>query len=321
MIPLKGWACHVRRCYTLFMQIEGQAESMQTKTTVQKDRLVFAIITEIMRVMNLRGKSWARPILGSILRLPVSRLAEKLIRLDENVAALGWSAAMGKFLADFVTDYQVKGLENVPRRGPVLIVCNHPGSYDMPILSTVMGRDDLKIIASDISIIRQLPSIMEHFIFISTDPYKSMLTVRSALRHLMQGGGVLIFPRGDVEPDQGVTPGGMPDFEHWSSSLELFLRKAPQTRVLAVFAKGVLSRRWFNSSLARLWKKPARRQKVAEVFQVAQQLIGEKGFSLTPSLSFSTLLTVDDLGSVEAPSGKLLNAMIQQVRGLIEAQV
>lgn len=294
---------------------------MQIKTTVQKDRVVHAIITEIVRVMNLTGKPWARPIIGSILRLPASRLADKLVRLDENVASLGWSAAMGKFLGDFVTDYRVKGVENVPRSGPVLIFGNHPGSYDMPILSTVMGRDDLKIVASDISIILHLPDIMGHFIFISRDPYKSMLTVRSVLRHLGKGGAVLIFPRGDVEPDQDITPGGMPDFEHWSPSPELFLRKVPQTHVLAVFAKGVLSQRWFNNPFVRLWKKPARRQKVAEVFQVAQQLIGEKGFSLTPSLSFSPLLTVDDLGSVEAPSGKLLDSMIQQVRQLIEAQV
>ena len=301
------------------MHSKGRPGSKPDEPGVMMDRLVFAIITEIMGIMSLRDKPWARPVLGSVLQLPVRLLAEKLMRLEENVAAQGWSAAMGMFLSDFVTDYRVRGLENVPKTGPLLVVCNHPGSYDMPILSTVMGRDDLKIIASDISIVRQLPNVMEHFIFISRDPHKSMLTVRSALRHLHGGGGVLIFPRGEVEPDQDVTPGALPDFERWSPSPELFLRKVPQTRVLVVFAKGVLSPRWFQSLFVRMWKKPARRQKVAEVFQVVQQLIGKKGFSLTPSLSFSPLFTVDDLGSIASPTGHLLTAMIQQVRALIDA--
>ena len=289
-------------------------ESVKRKLEV----VSFAIVTEFLGVLTLRDKPWARSVVAALFRLPVQRMAEKLIGLDENVAAHGWSAAMGLFLQDFVADYRVRGLDNVPRSGPLLVICNHPGSYDMPILSTVMGRDDLKIIASDISIVRLLPSIREHFIFISRDVHKSMLTVRSAIRHLKSGGSVLIFPRGEVEPDQDVSPEALPDFERWSLSSELFLRKVPQTQVLAVFAKGVLSPRWINHPIVRSWKKPARRQKVAEVLQVAQQLAGRKKFSLTPSLSFSSLLTVDDLGSLAMPEGDLLKAMIEQVRSLAD---
>lgn len=283
------------------------------------EQVSFAIVSEIMGVLMLRDKHWARSVVGTIFQIPVQRMAERLILLDENVAAHGWSAAMGLFLRNFVADYQVKGVENVPSNGPLLVICNHPGSYDMPILSTVMGRDDLKVIASDISIVHLLPSVREHFIFMFRDAHQSMITVRSALRHLKDGGSLLIFPRGEVEPDQIVSPGALPDFEHWSLSPELFLRKVPQTRVLAVFAKGMLSPRWINHPIVRAWRRPARRQKVAEVLQVAQQLTGEKKFSLTPSLVFSSLLTVADLGSLSVPEGQLLMHMIQQVRSLIEA--
>jgi hypothetical protein len=114
-------------------------------------------------------------------------------------------------------------------------------------------------------------------------------------------GAVLVYPRGDVEPDQDVTPEGRPDFERWSPSSEVFLRKVPETRTLMVFTKGVLSPRWIKSPWIRIWKKPAQRQKIAEILQVSQQLTGKGGFSLTPSVSFSRLLTVDDLGSIAAP--------------------
>jgi hypothetical protein len=246
-------------------------------------------------------------------------LAEIVVRFDEDIAVQGWSATMKGYLLDFVTDYRVRGFDNVPKTGPLLIACNHPGSYDMPIISSVMGRDDVKFIASDISIVHELPNIMEHFIFMSRDAHKSMLTVRTAIRHLQDGGAVLIYPRGDVEPDQDVTPGGLPDFERWSPSSEVLLRKVPQTRTLMVFTKGVLSPRWFKSPWIRIWKKPAQRQKIAEIFQVSQQLTGKKGFTLTPSVYFSRLLTIDDLGSAAAPAGDLLKAMIREMRSLIDA--
>jgi hypothetical protein len=282
------------------------------------EQVNFAVVSEIMGVLTLRDKPWARPLIKTIFRVPAQRLAKKLVWLDGNVAAYGWSAAMGLFMGDFVADYQVMGVENIPAEGPLLAISNHPGAYDMPILSKVMGRDDLKVISSDISIVRLLPNVRKHFIFMYKDAHQSMVTVRSALRHLKDGGSLLIFPRGEVEPDQIVSPGALPDFERWSLSIELFLRKAPQTRVLPVFAKGVLSPHWIKHPILQIWRKPARRQKVAEILQVAQQLTGDKKFSLTPSLKFSSLLTVDALGSLSAPEGALLRAMIQKVRQMAE---
>jgi hypothetical protein len=294
-------------------------ESHPVERNEKCDRVIFAIVSEILRVMSLTNRAWARKLIGIILKKPIRKMAEIVVRFDEDIAVQGWSATMKGYLLDFVTDYRVRGFDNVPKTGPLLIACNHPGSYDMPIISSVMGRDDVKFIASDISIVHELPNIMEHFIFMSRDAHKSMLTVRTAIRHLQDGGAVLIYPRGDVEPDQDVTPGGLPDFERWSPSSEVLLRKVPQTRTLMVFTKGVLSPRWFKSPWIRIWKKPAQRQKIAEIFQVSQQLTGKKGFTLTPSVYFSRLLTIDDLGSAAAPAGDLLKAMIREMRSLIDA--
>lgn len=283
------------------------------------ERVIYATISEIMRVMTLQNKAWARKLIGKLLRKALRQMAERVVKFDEDIAGQGWSKTMREALAEFVVDYRVKGVENIPRTGPLLIACNHPGSYDMPIISTVMGRDDVKFIASDISIVHELPNIMEHFIFMSRDAHRSMLTVRAAIRHLQAGGAVLIYPRGDVEPDQDVTPGGMPDFERWSPSSEVFVRRVPETRTLMVFTKGVLSPRWLKNPLIKIWKKPVQRQKIAEIFQVSQQLTGKGGFALKPSVSFSRPLSLDDLGSADAPAGDLLKTMIHEMRRLIEA--
>jgi hypothetical protein len=298
--------------------IEMTNEIIENRTIIRK-RVAETILEEVIGVMGLRQKPWARPLFGPLLRIPIRRMTDTLVDVDENIAQLGLSAAIERQLGGFVAEYRVSGSVTVPKEGPLLIACNHPGSYDMPILSTVMKRDDLKTVASNITVFRQLPNIMEHFILISRDPHVRMVTVRNCLRHLSEGGALLIFPRGEVEPDRSVIPGSLPDFENWSPSLELFLRKVPSTRVLAVFASGVLSPRWFNSRFVRMWKKPAQRQKVSEIFQVIQQLVGSKNLSLHPRVAFSPLLTVDDLGTIQAPNGDLLKAIIQQARLLVEA--
>ncbi len=87
------------------------------------------------------------------------------------------------------------------------MVSNHPAAYDVIILAASLPRDDLKIISSPVSVANYLPAVRPHFIFISEDAHKRMGTVRAALRHLREGGALLIFPRGDAEPDPAVTPG------------------------------------------------------------------------------------------------------------------
>ena len=127
----------------------------------------------------------------------------------------------------------------------------------------------------------------------------------------------MIFPRGDVEPDPAVSPGAEQSLNGWSASLELFLRKVPQTMSVVAIASGILSKRWFKNPLIKLWKKYEQRQKVAEIFQVATQLITGKMPKSTPMVSFSPSLSIDDLGGEDAPEGTLLASLIDQARRLL----
>jgi hypothetical protein len=120
-----------------------------------------------------------------------------------------------------------------------------------------------------------------------------------------------------VEPDPAVSPGAEQSLSGWSASLELFLRKVPQTHLVVAIASGILSGTWFKNPLIKIWKKYEQRQKVAEIFQIGTQLLTGKNPATTPMVTFSPPLTIDDLGGEEAPEGALLASLTEQARRLL----
>ena len=53
-----------------------------------------------------------------------------------------------------------------------------------------------------------------------------MQVMRESIRHLKNGGALLIFPRGSIEADPAFMPHPEAEFEHWSRSLEIFMQRA-----------------------------------------------------------------------------------------------
>ncbi len=277
-----------------------------------------ALITELLSVMGLSGKKWAKQLLSPILQGPAWRMSTLLVDLDRNTAQHGWNSSVNLFLTNFVTTIQIIGAEGIPRDGPLMVASNHPAAYDVVILAAAIRRDDLKILASDIPLVQKLPNIADHIIPVPYNLQARLSTVRSTIRHLQNGGSILIFPRGNVEPDPTVSPGAELSLAGWSASLELFLREVPQTQSVVAMASGILSRRWFKNPLIQMWKQYERRQKVAEIFQIANQLLTGKKPSSIPKVNLSRPLSVHDLGGMDAPAGSLLCAFIQQARELLK---
>jgi hypothetical protein len=282
--------------------------------------VIAAIQAEILGVLGLKGKVWARSVMEPLTRPPASRMARLLAELDQNVAEYGWQGGAQRFMTHLVQKAQVSGAESLPRQGPLMVVSNHPAAYDVIILAASLPRDDLKIISSPVSVVTCLPAVAPHFIFISEDTHERMGTVRAALRHLREGGALLIFPRGDAEPDPAVSPGALESLEHWYSSIDLFLHKAPQTQTVISVVTGVLARRWFRSPLLRLWKRPEQRQKIAEILQVVQQLVWHKDLELTPRIALSPPLTVEALTQGAEQPESYLQAITARARQMLVEQ-
>jgi hypothetical protein len=174
------------------------------------------------------------------------------------------------------------------------------------------------MMASDIPIIQMFPNISAHMIVVPYNIPGRMKTVRDTIRHLKTGGSVLVFPRGNVEPDPAVSPGAEQSLAGWSPSIELFLRRVPETTTVVAIASGILSKRWFKNPIINLWKKYEQRQKVAEIFQVSSQLLTGKKPNARPMISFSPPMSIDDLGGEGAPEGSLLASLIEHARILLQ---
>ncbi len=288
------------------------------KTPTDEAAVMAAILHEIQGVMGLTRRKRLFQAVSIPLRPAVRRMARLLSKLEQEVSERGWQAGARSFLAHFVSNTRVYGAESLPQQGALLVVSNHPAAYDVLILAATLPRDDLKIISSNIAVISCLPAIASHFIFISEQAHGRMATVRAALRHLEQGGALLIFPRGDVEPDPAVSPGALQSLQNWSPSLDLFLRKAPQTRTVVTIVSGVLSPHWMRNPLVRLWKRPEQRQKIAEIFQVVQQLAWRPELALIPRVNFSPALASVELGGAASAPGGYLQGVTRQAQAMLE---
>jgi hypothetical protein len=265
-----------------------------------------AIIDEAFWVMGFDRRPWLRRMAEPLFRLPIGRFSRLAAYFENSVAQKGLHDAIGDFMSQFVFDIDIIGAENLPAEGPLLIAANHPAAYDFFLIAATLPRDDMKLVASNINIVRRLPATADHFIFIGSkevmgDTHSRMAAVRASLRHLKQGGALLIFPTGTVDPDPAVYPeGARQSLKNWSPSLDLFVRRVPETKIVVAIVSGVLSKRWYKSPVTWLRQEPHNKQKVAEIFQVMQQLYFPNTIKLRPCLSFSRPLTVDLLRGGES---------------------
>lgn len=231
---------------------------------------------------------------GHLLRVPFTplfsaasrRFARIAARFDQDVAARGFRDAARRLLPHFVREVHVRGVEGVPTEGPLLVVSNHPGTIDGLAIAAHLPRPDLKIVVSGVPFIRHLRATANYLIYCSLDTFERMKVVLSAIRHLQDGGAVLIFPSGGIDPDPAVMPGALEALETWSPSIEVILRHVPSARALITFVSGVLHPTWARSPLTHLRRGRRERQRVAEFFQVIQQMLFPGRLLVSPLVCF-----------------------------------
>ena len=247
------------------------------------------ILEDVFKDFNHSSRIWLRRVLEPLLWTSANRFAEIATQFDEMVASAGFQQAIRHILARFVGKIDLYGVEHVPQEGPLLVISNHPGTYDS------LARDDLNIIATGFPLLRRLPAASRRLIFVDPQAHLNLSVIRSTIRHLRSGGSVLIFPRGRVEPDPAVLPGALQSMQAWSPSLELFLREVPQTKALVTIVSGVFSPFFLNNPLISLSKGLHDPQAIAEVTQIAVQMLFRKWVRLTPKIFFDIPRTMDEL--------------------------
>jgi 1-acyl-sn-glycerol-3-phosphate acyltransferase len=253
--------------------------------------------------------------LQRLLRPSARRFALLAHEFDHRVGEHGLARGSAWLLDRMTAGTRVSGADNVPPSGPVVVLANHPGMTDtVALLASLAARPDLRVIALDRPFLRCLPNVARQLILVPDDELGRMGVLRAGVNHLKQGGAVLTFPAGEIEPDP-VTFGRHKAVEsvlRWSGSFVLFARLVPRTRFVPAIVSNVISPAAQHNLLTRLRRTAHDRERLAAALQVAlpryQRLVARVAFGPAQQ---ARAAEVDGLRS----------AVVEQVRHLIEASV
>ncbi len=288
--------------------VEVQADTALTSSNLRK-----TIFDDIFRNGGYAHDGWFRRMVEPILSLPAHRFVQLCYEFDQQVEVHGIIHAMRWLLPRFAHGVDVHGAEHIPQDGPVLILSNHPGTFDEVAITAHVSRSDLKIVANPFPILRALPAVRRHCIFSAPDPHARMGTLRSIIHSLRDGHTLLLFPTGAVDPDPRLVDGAEEAINRWSPSVEVILKKAPETQVVVTIVSGVVSPMMLNSPFTWIKRKKLDRQRVAETLQVAFQVFFKRHLGLIPKVTFGHPMTVDEL----LQSGGVQQGIAAQAHGLL----
>jgi hypothetical protein len=271
------------------------------------------IIDEVCYALGVGRNGAMRRLLGPLFRLPAGRIGRIAARADGEAARSGLSGGSRLILPDFNLTVSARGAELIPPDGPLLLVSNHPGALDSIAILSSIPRKDVSVLISDVPFTRALPAARRHFIYVPLRTGGRGPALRASIDHLRRGGALLLFAHGDVEPDPEVSPSAAESLQDWSRSIEIMLREVPECRLQVAIASGVLMRRFLRSPFFRIRKDPARRQKLAEVLQLCQQMVFPRSVRTQVHISFSRPIRGADLSRE-----KLMPSVIRIARELLE---
>lgn len=281
------------------------------------------ITWEILGAFNLpRSEFWQRTI-GPAFQKPARQFSEIFAKFDQDVYEFGLSEACRRLLTIFVDGVKALNAENVPAEGPLLIASNHPGIADGVSIIASTTRDDAKVVVGGMPFLQSLP-VAKHSTFCSdkSDQMVRANVVRNSIQHLKEGGAVLIFPSGQIDPDPAILPGAHDALDKWSKSIAVMLRRVPETKFMPVIASGILHEKFTRSPLTRLQRDGVSKRRIMEFLQVMRQLVFDDKLGLVPLLTFGNAVTIADLGiSTKGDANLLLQALIEQAKGLLDQHI
>ncbi len=279
-----------------------------------------SLLFELSKALGLAQHSMIGKVFCGFFEKAALKFADIGVGLDRIIAEQGVAAGARLVLPHFVKNHFARGVENIPEDGPVIIAANHPAAYDSLVISAHVSRPDYKIIIGDIPFFQQLPHVSQHAIYApSPDNIQGrMQTIRKSIRHLQTGGALLIFARGGIEADPAFMPNADAEFELWSRSLEIFLRRVPKARILVTIISGVIARSAFRHPITWLRRNRPDKQRLAFMLQMIRQtMTGNELFGLVPHVSFGNYIDLSDMDNTK----EILEAITQSARNTLQSHM
>lgn len=254
----------------------------------QTARQTKLILNELFKAFRLSQGGVLRKVIEPLVWKPAYRFCRLFGEIEATAIKYGLSAAARRGLQEFTQLNKVSGHEHLPGRGPLLIVSNHVGAFDILVILGQLFRNDVKVIASDIPFLHSFPVLRQYLIYTDFQAGSGMQAARQAIRHLKDGGALLLFASAGIDPDPELyAEAARDELKNWKPSVDLFLRQVPETQVVVSIVRGVVSRRWAKNPLRRIGKRPIDQRRIVEMLQIITQLLFPRKLLMEPKVQFS----------------------------------
>lgn len=259
------------------------------------------------------------PLLAHLLRqifyAPAHKFAAQILDFDRVIAAGDLPRAAQHSLHYFIKGLEVFGHEHLPQSGPLLFLSNHPGMTDTLCLFAAIARPDLRIFALDRPFLQSLPNMSRQLFYLNNDPNQRSHAVKHAANHLRGGGAMLTFPAGTIEPDPGVYSGAAASLATWTDSAGMFMRFAPEMKIVPVLVRGVLWEKAVKHPLTWIRSKSKDREWLGTSLQLLSNLVFDTR-PVTARIQFAQPISAEDVDPRNMTQIHML--VLERMRGLIE---
>lgn len=224
-------------------------------------------IADMLISLGWQNSKFLSKLTTPLFHYPARRFASQVLDYDRSVRDLGLADGARRLLSTYVNEFSIHGAENLPAIGPVLILSNHPGMVDTVALFAALPRPDLRVLAAVRPFLAALPATRPYLFFVPENDGRSEV-IRQTARYLREGGAVLTFPGGQIDPDPRSMPGAAAALDGWSASTGVFVRMEPRVQVLPVIVSGVIAPQSLTHPLTRLRRSPRDRERLAATLQI-----------------------------------------------------
>jgi len=273
-----------------------------------------SLIDEIVAAVGLPTTKLPHAIFWRFFRNITHRLANIGASFDQITKERGLPAASAWALTHFCSDVHVHGAELIPDQGPLLVVSNHPGTYDALALFANLEGHNIRSVSNVIPFLGLLPTARHNFLFTPREDVRErMLVLRRAIKHLQEGGTVTYFGSGHRDPDPTVYPCAERSIDNWLNVFDTFFKYVKDLKLLPMIVSGVVSPKWVRHPITWVRRKQIDKQRLAEFCQVITQLRKPGSLMMTPRISVGVPFSEQDLRQVVG-TGKLHHAVIEHAK-------
>lgn len=278
-------------------------------------RLTQINLDDLVMCFGVKDKSILTSLFRKIFHKPAEKFASQLLKFDNDVAVNNLRTAAQKLFDQYAKSLEITGYENIPDKGPVLIVSNHPGMVDTLALFCAIKREDLKIFAFERPLLMALKNTSSRLIYVNDDDAKRMTALMAGIDHLRQNGALLTYPAGKIEPDPDFLTGATGSLDSWSRSAGVLANLAPNTKIIPTLVTGVLWKKIFYHPLTKIKKTKKEKENMGAALQLLGHIMLNTG-PLNVKIQFAKPISAASTNSKNPSS--IQTKIIKSMRQLIK---